>query len=146
MNEEMNTEMNNVEKRCANSKCNKILDININGKRKYCSEICRTRVSARRQYNKFKDNADFIKDRNERSAKYYEQNKEKLKPVMRVYGMKYYFRKRDEKLLKHNLELANNIMLKQDETLLKDLSKENEIQKESINNENTSTSREETNI
>jgi len=146
MNEEMNMEVNKEPsvpvRYCANSKCGKI----ITDKRpKYCSEICRTRVSARRQYDKFKNDKEFIKDRNERSAKYWAENKEKLKPVMRVYGMKYYFRKRDEKLLK-NVELASKIVLKEDEKLLKDLAKENEIQKESITNENTSTSREETNI
>jgi hypothetical protein len=79
---------------CINPKCNKILS---SRRKKYCSEICRTRYSASLQYSKLKDNEEFKKKRNEKNKKYWEEHKEELKPKMRVYGMAYFYRKRDEK-------------------------------------------------
>ncbi len=64
---------------------------------KYCSEMCRTRDSALRQYNKLKDDNEYKKKRDEKNKKYYEEHKDELQARMRVYGMKYYFKKRDEK-------------------------------------------------
>jgi hypothetical protein len=81
---------------CKYSSCNKPID----DKRKhskYCSELCRTRNSALRQYNKVKNDEEFKKKRNEKNRKYWEENKERLKPAMRDYGMKYFFKKRDER-------------------------------------------------
>lgn len=80
---------------CKNPKCNKIID---NSRKKYyCSEICRTRHSSFRQYEKLKDNEEFKNKRNEKNRKYYKEHKEELKPRMRVYGIKYFHKKQNEK-------------------------------------------------
>lgn len=85
----------NEELRCKYFKCNKI--ISDYRKIKYCSELCRIRDSTRRQYERLKNDKDYIKKRNEKNRKYYQEHKEELKPRMRIYGMKYFFKKRDEK-------------------------------------------------
>ena len=80
---------------CENPKCKKVLTHL--GRSKYCSEVCRTRHCAMRQYSKLKDNEEFKQYRKLKNKKYYEDNKEELKTKMRIYGMQYFFRKRDEK-------------------------------------------------
>jgi sensor histidine kinase regulating citrate/malate metabolism len=92
--EELNQSQITEERHCRNPRCNKILDPK---RKRYCSELCRTRHSASLQYSKLKDNEEFKKKRTEKNKKYYEANKEELKAKMRVYGMAYFFRKRDEK-------------------------------------------------
>lgn len=109
----MEEELNQV-KRCLNPKCNKIID----GKKRsnYCSETCRTRHSSYRQYQKLKNNEEFRKKRNLNNLKYYEENKEILKPKMRVYGMKYFFRKRDERKLEEEKKKFEKEQIKKEET------------------------------
>lgn len=90
----MITEKNYPSVKCRYRKCNNmILKI---GRRTYCSKLCRTRDGAIKQYNAKKDDEDFKKKRNQLNKIYYEKNKEALKARMRVYGMEYFFRKRDE--------------------------------------------------
>jgi len=95
---ELNLKARLQQVKCKNPKCNKIFDTLRKG-RKYCSESCRARNNAVQQYEKLKNNEEFKKIRNEKNKKYYEINKEIIKPKMREYGMKYFFRKREEKKL-----------------------------------------------
>ena len=80
---------------CKNENCKKVLTHS--GRSKYCSEVCRTRWSALRQYNRLKDNEEFKQYRKIKNKKYYQNNIEDLRARMRIYGMQYYFKKRDEK-------------------------------------------------
>lgn len=82
-----------TERHCMNPKCDKVIG---HGKKKYCSELCRSRDSAMRQYNKNRNDDGFKEKRKAKNKRYYEANKEDLKAKMRIYGMQYYFKKRDE--------------------------------------------------
>ena len=93
--------------KCKNPKCNKIFDTLRRGK-KYCSENCRQLHNAAQQYEKLRYNKEYKKMRNEKNRKYYEKNKEMIKPKMREYGMKYYFKKRDEKKLEDEKKEEEN--------------------------------------
>jgi len=83
-------------KYCENPKCKKAIE-GLRKKSIYCSQLCRTRHNAMKQYERLKDNEEYKKLRKIKNKKYYEDNKEELKAKMRVYGMEYFFRKRDEK-------------------------------------------------
>ena len=50
-----------------------------------------------RQYNRLKDNEEFKQYRKIKNKKYYQNNIEDLRARMRIYGMQYYFKNRDEK-------------------------------------------------
>ena len=80
---------------CLFHKCKKTFTSN--RKRKYCSEICRTRDSARRVYEKVRNDSEFIKRRNEKNKKYYESHKDELIKNMKVYAREYYKKKREKK-------------------------------------------------
>ena len=81
---------------CNHPRCNKILEHSRKGS-KYCSDACRTRHSALRQYEKVKNDEEYKNRRKEKNKKYYQEHKEDLKAKMRVYGMQYFYRKRDER-------------------------------------------------
>jgi hypothetical protein len=92
--------------KCKNPKCNKIFDA-LRKDKLFCSEKCRQHYNTAIQYEKLRYNEDYKKKRNEKNRKYYEENKEMIKPKMREYGMKYFFRKREEKKIeeeKRNLK------------------------------------------
>jgi hypothetical protein len=123
--EELNQSQITEVRHCKNPRCNKILDSP--KRKKYCSEICRTRHSASLQYDKLRDNEEFKKKRAEKNKRYYETNKEELKAKMRIYGMAYFFRKRDEKKKLEEQQKA--------ETQPEIQNEKEEIQNEEIQNE-----------
>jgi len=111
---ELNLKTRLQESQCKNSKCNKIFSSVRKGK-KYCSEKCRQLHNAAQQYEKLRNSDEFKKMRNEKNKKYYEKNKETIKPKMREYGMKYFFRKRDEKKLENEKKLEKQAEIKKEE-------------------------------
>lgn len=83
---------------CQNKNCGKIIESPT--RKKYCSEVCQTRVSSLNYYNTIKDRPKFKIERAKKNKKLYEANIEERKAKMRVYGLKYYYKKQAEKKLK----------------------------------------------
>jgi L-lactate utilization protein LutC len=81
--------------KCANQKCNKTF---IPPRRKFCSEVCRTRYNALKRYNKLKDSEEYKRKMKEYNARYYETHKEELKAKMKIYSAEYLRKKRAEKV------------------------------------------------
>jgi hypothetical protein len=96
--------------KCKNPKCNKTFIKT--GRKIYCEPKCQCRDSANRQYLKLKDGGAFKEKRRAYFKIYWAKNREKLLPAMRVYGLKYFFKKRDEKLKQaatENVEENENV-------------------------------------
>lgn len=77
-------------------KCKNTFVINSEETR-FCSKTCRLRYIALERYNRLKNNEEYKNKVKEKNKKYYQANKEKLKPIMREYGKAYYYKKREKK-------------------------------------------------
>lgn len=63
---------------CVNSRCKKEFEVKIkNVKKKYCSELCRTRQNARDYHNKFKDDPEYKRKQREFLKQWYPKNRKR---------------------------------------------------------------------